>query len=85
MILGLSKPKDEWTMLFTPRCIHCKTTGEVRVKKKDATTWKYTSRYIRPLVQDLFPYIDKDYREQIMTGIHPRCFYEMFGDEEDDD
>tara|TARA_B100000214_G_C23832950_1_gene565089 strand:+ start:347 stop:601 length:255 start_codon:yes stop_codon:yes gene_type:complete len=80
----LDKPKaDEWTMMFTNKCIHCGDTGYVRVKKKDEATWKYTSRYLRPLVQDLFPYIHKDWREQIMTGTHPRCFIEMFGDEED--
>ena len=61
MILG--KPKaDEWTMLFTPRCIHCGTHGYVRVRKQDYKIWKYTSRHLRPLVQDLFPYIHKDYR-----------------------
>ena len=80
----LDKPKaDEWTMMFTNKCIHCGDTGYVRVKKKDEATWKYTSRHLRPLVQDLFPYIHKDWREQIMTGTHPRCFIEMFGDEED--
>ena len=80
----LDKPKaDEWTMMFTDKCIHCGDTGYVRVKKRDQATWKYTSRYLRPLVQDLFPYIHKDWREQIMTGTHTRCFIEMFGDEED--
>ena len=84
MILNFSKPKpDEWTMMFTHKCIHCGDTGYVRVKKKDESTWKYTSRYLRPLIQDLFPYIHKDYREQIMTGKHPRCFIEMFGEEEE--
>ena len=83
MILNFSKPKpDEWTMMFTHKCIHCGDTGYVRVKKKDESTWKYTSRYLRPLIQDLFPYIHKDYREQIMTGTHPRCFIEMFAEEE---
>ena len=83
MILNFSKPKpDEWTMMFTHKCIHCGDTGYVRVKKKDESTWKYTSRYLRPLVQDLFPYIHKDYREQILTGTHPRCFIEMLGEEE---
>jgi len=83
MILNFSKPKpDEWTIMFTHKCIHCGDTGYVRVKKKDESTWKYTSRYLRPLVQDLFPYIHKDYREQILTGTHPRCFIEMFGEEE---
>ena len=83
MILNFSKPKpDEWTMMFTHKSIHCGDTGYVRVKKKDESTWKYTSRYLRPLIQDLFPYIHKDYREQILTGTHPRCFIEMFGEEE---
>ena len=83
MILNFSKPKpDEWTMMFTHKCIHCGDTGYVRVKKKDESTWKYTSRYLRPLIQDLFPYIHKDYREQIMTATHPRWVIEMFGEEE---
>ena len=41
MILNFSKPKpDEWTMMFTHKCIHCGDTGYVRVKKKDESTWK---------------------------------------------
>jgi len=68
--------------MFTPKCIHCGDTGYVRVKRVDESTWKYTSRYLRPLVQDLFHYIDRDLREQIMTGTHPKCFIEMFGEEE---
>ena len=78
----MNKPvTDEWTMMWTNKCIHCGDTGYVRVKKADEATWKYTSRYLRPLVQDLFHYIPRDLREQIMTGTHPECFNEMFNEE----
>ena len=32
----------------------------------------------RPLIQDIFPYLNADQREQIMTGTHPSCWNQMF-------
>jgi hypothetical protein len=33
-------------------------------------------------VQEAVTSLNKDYREQLITGIHPRCWIEMFGEEE---
>tara|TARA_Y100000361_G_C11024734_1_gene271530 strand:- start:344 stop:562 length:219 start_codon:yes stop_codon:yes gene_type:complete len=60
----------------TPPCIMCKETGIVKgVKEND---WRRWQRNPRPLIQDIFPYLDPDEREQIMTGTHPKCWEEMF-------
>jgi hypothetical protein len=33
-------------------------------------------------IQDAVKSLDKHYREQMITGTHPKCWLEMFGEEE---
>ena len=37
-----------------------------------------TPKHLRRLVQDIFPEHSRGQREQLMTGVHPECFDEMF-------
>ena len=36
-------------------------------------------------IQDIFPHIEKDLREVLISGTHPECWIEMFEDIEEDD
>ena len=63
----------------TPQCINCGQIGYVEdVKEKDYKVWIEIDKSIRPKIQDLFPYLNADQREQIMTGTHPACWNQMF-------
>jgi len=63
----------------TPQCINCGQIGYIEdVKEKDYKVWIEIDKSIRPKIQDLFPYLNADQREQIMTGTHPACWNQMF-------
>lgn len=65
----------------TKECIHCRQTGTVMVDRRAYAEFIQTPRHLRRLVQDIFPDHSKGEREQLMTGVHPECFEEMFGGE----
>ncbi len=61
----------------TPQCISCGQIGYVDdVKEKDYKVWMMSKD--RPKIQDIFPYLNADQREQLMTGTHPACWNQMF-------
>ncbi len=64
----------------TPRCNHCDEDGFVFVIRKDWITLMWDNP--RPPIQEIFPYLSAEYREQIMTGFHPNCFRFIFSEEE---
>jgi|TARA_B100001094_G_C18160295_1_gene788898 hypothetical protein len=37
-----------------------------------------TPRHQRRLIQDIFPEQSRAEREQLLTGVHPECFEDMF-------
>ena len=37
------------------------------------------------LIQDAFPELSKEDRERLITGICPKCWKELFGDEDEED
>ena len=61
----------------TKECFHCKKTGTVEIFTQEMfyihQGWK---------IQDAVKSLDKDLREQMITGTHPNCWLEMFGEEE---
>lgn len=65
----------------TKECIHCGQTGTVMVDEEKYREFKQTPSHLRRLIQDIFPDHSKGEREQLMTGVHPECFEEMFGGE----
>ena len=60
----------------------CNRIGLVKVETNDWIEYTQTPRAERRFIQDIFFYKDKADREQIMTGTHPKCFEEMFKEEE---
>jgi uncharacterized protein YdeI (YjbR/CyaY-like superfamily) len=65
------------TTIPTSRCFQCGQTGEIKIpseiyfagiKKLDQGE----------LIQNAFPTLSNEQREQIMTGIHPECWKKMF-------
>jgi hypothetical protein len=62
-------------MMFTPTCGWCKKEGAVEVP-----TAGFLARQLHAPIQDCFPELDKALREQIISGTHPKCWTEMFGE-----
>lgn len=61
-------------------CIHCRKSAELVLPTPQVEAWKAGAR-----VQDAFPNLDVDTRELLITGTHPACWDEMFGDEDDEE
>ena len=62
----------------TPKCIHCNKTGTMMVNKDAYKEFTQTPRHLRRLIQDIFPSYSRGQREQLLTGVHPECFDDMF-------
>lgn len=71
--------KDE--MVITVSCRMCNTVHGLTVKKKDYE--EYMS-YGRRHIQDIFPYLNPDERELLISGICPDCWNKMFAMNEED-
>jgi hypothetical protein len=61
----------------TNLCFHCGNKGTVEVLAQEVF-------YLRQgmLIQDAVKSLDKGLREQLMSGTHPKCWLDMFGEEE---
>lgn len=62
-------------LLNTKPCIHCGKKGSVMVSGEG-----YLAYINGAFVQDAFPDLALDLREQIISGTHPACWQKMFGD-----
>jgi len=69
---------DEVT-ISTPQCFHCKEYGEIVVDAEGF--YKWTEGY---LIQDAFPDLNIEIREQLVSGTHPECWDEMMKDDDDE-
>ena len=67
-------------LVFTKPCIHCGQTGTVAVKFDQLL--KYAEG---ALIQDAFPDMPIELREQIISGTHPECWDKMFPKEEEEE
>ena len=65
------------TTINTPRCFHCHEAGELKIPS-DIYFAGIKKLEQGALIQNAFPTLDYDQREQIMTGIHPECWKKMF-------
>lgn len=73
--------EDDIVTVPTPDCFLCKEEGTVEVIRKD---WhEFCWDLPRKEVREYFPYLDKSGWEQIISGSHPKCFDDMFGEEEE--
>ena len=64
-------------VIETKQCIHCKQTGTVEIFTQELF---YLNQGMH--IQDAVKSLDRDYREQMITGTHPKCWVAMFGEEE---
>ena len=62
------------TFIRTRRCFHCGEQGILELPNAGIEAYENGS-----LIQDAFPELDRQLREQIITGTHPKCWEEMFG------
>jgi len=58
------------------RCPFCGKGNEVEVNENDYLDWQDGE-----LVQDAFPYLSPEQRETLISGICPKCWESMFGNE----
>ena len=59
-------------------CIDCGERHVVKFRKEDFFDWSEGKR----LIKDAFSYLSADERELIKTGICPKCWEKMFGEDE---
>lgn len=63
--------------MITPGCFKCGKTGELKMPSDiyfaGIKKWEQGA-----LIQDAFPTLNAEEREQIMTGIHPECWKAIF-------
>lgn len=64
----------------TPPCPVCGEGGTVIVQMNDYLLWTSPNR---PLIQNCFPSLSADLREQILTGYHPGCWDKLFPEEDE--
>jgi hypothetical protein len=66
---------DETTTLIqTRRCFHCGDKGILLLSNEGIKAYEDGA-----LIQDAFPDLPRAQREQIISGTHPECWIEMFG------
>ena len=64
-------------VIETPNCLHCGEVGTVEIFTQEMF-YLHQGMHIQDAVKSL----DKDLREQMITGVHPECWIKMFGEEE---
>jgi hypothetical protein len=64
------------------QCLHCKLEYTILVD-----TDKYRDWVNGELCQNVWPHFNAGQREQIISGMHPECWEELFGmfDQDDED
>ena len=60
-------------------CPMCGHANEIAVNEEDYYDWSFDGA----LVQDAFPYLSADEREMLISGICPKCWDKLFGEEEE--
>lgn len=65
---------EKTTLIATRRCIHCGQRGTLKLPNAGIEAFEGGA-----LIQDAFPNLDRQLREQIISGTHPKCWDEMFG------
>ncbi len=60
----------------------CPKCHEQKIFKVDADKWTRLEKGEH--IQNLFPELNDDDRERLITGICPKCWAEIFADDEED-
>lgn len=65
---------------FTKRCTHCKEITLFALTKDE-----YERLFIKnEFIHVVFPHLTAEEREVMISGTHPKCWDEMFGDWDED-
>lgn len=80
-------PNPETVDVLTKPCWHCGLPGIVTVPAAKWPALQDWSAGGLGLIQEIIPEVPMEQREQIITGVHPHCWIEMFGpfDTEEDE
>lgn len=76
--MSTTNRETQKVIINTSPCLHCWKDSEVEVEGEKYIAWKKGAK-----IQDVWPEKSAEWREVLMTGIHPECWKEMFGREED--
>jgi hypothetical protein len=63
----------------SPPCPLCQKTSDFTLDAEKVEQWRAGG-----FIQDLFPELTANQREQIISGTHPKCWDILFPDDEDD-
>ena len=66
---------QEIYVIETPTCGICDKAGVVEAPFVNYLQWSFGM-----LIQDAFPNMSPELREQLKTGIHPECYQKMLGE-----
>jgi hypothetical protein len=66
--------------VLTKPCPVCHDTSIVEVDEKAYQSWRDGA-----LIQVAFPGMSTELREQLISGFHPKCWTELFGEDPDFD
>ena len=61
-------------MLHRNTCHHCRKENLILVNNVDYSRWAEGKEY----AQNVFTWLNHEDREILITGIHPKCWLEMF-------
>ncbi len=62
-------------IILTKPCGYCGCQSELEVDQQQYENWKNGM-----LAQNAFPDMDKEVREMLISGTHPDCWNELFGE-----
>jgi hypothetical protein len=72
---------DQDPYTYTNSCYHCGTENIIKIDQESYVKWKVHKNFI----QDVFPWLNKEQRELLISGTHPQCWDEVFPDDEEED
>jgi hypothetical protein len=66
------------TVVTSPPCQLCHKTSDFTLDAEKVERWRAGE-----FIQDVFPELTANQREQIISGVHPKCWDILFPDDED--
>lgn len=72
---------DEDPYIYTNSCYHCGQENIIKIDTQDYKLWKVNQTF----VQLVFPELSNEQRELLISGTHPECWTEIFGNEDEED
>lgn len=69
--------KNNKYVIETQTCFHCGYTGTVEILSRELFELRQGV-----IIQEAVKSLDKQEREQLISGIHGKCWNDMFGEEQ---